>query len=135
MNLIKTIWIIDDTIEDLYIAQVLLKKSYPGFSITAFQHPETALNHLILLHENQQPLPDAIILDLNMPLMSGYEFLETTTRSIISHPPVIILTSSSDENDKKKALTFSAVKQYFTKPLTRVMITEMKSILQKANVF
>lgn len=127
----KTIWIIDDTYEDLYIAERILKKTNPEVMITAFQHPELAYSQLLLYHEHHQPLPDVIILDLSMPVMSGFDFLELSTKQIDNHPPVFILTSSADENDKLKAKSFKEVKEYITKPLTKIMVEQIQSVLFK----
>ncbi len=135
MNQSKTIWIIDDTYEDLYIAERILKKSNPEFRIVGFQHPEVAYRQLSLYYEYNQPLPDAIILDLSMPVMSGFDFLASTSQLIRNHPPVFILTSSADEQDKLHADKFEQVKYFFTKPLTRQMLEQIQNALFKVAVF
>ncbi len=135
MNQLKTIWIIDDTYEDLYIAERILKKTNAEFKVVAFQYPEIAYRQLLLYHEYKQPLPDAIILDLSMPVMSGFDFLEATSKQIHNHPPVFILTSSSDKRDKLHAQKFVQVKHLFTKPLTRQMVEQIKNALYKVAVF
>lgn len=131
MNQSKTIWIIDDTYEDLYIAERILKKVNPEFKITVFQHSDIACSQLHLYHEHNQPLPEAILLDLNMPVMSGFDFLEFTSQFITNHPPVFILSSSADENDKLHALEFKQVVHFFTKPLTRQMAEQIQHVLYK----
>lgn len=131
MNQLKTIWIIDDTYEDLYIAETILKKTNPDFKIVAFQHPEVAYRQLNLYHEHNQLLPDAIILDLSMPVMNGFDFLTSTSQLISNHPPVFILTSSADERDKIHAQKFEQVKHFFTKPLTKQMVEQIKNALYK----
>lgn len=135
MNQPKTIWIIDDTYEDLYIAEMILKKAIPECRIVAFQHPEIAYRQLCLYNTHGQPLPDIIILDLSMPVMSGFDFLESTSKLISNHPPVFILTSSADEREKQYAKKFEPVNDFFTKPLTRQMAEQIKNALHKVALF
>ena len=64
-------------------------------------------------------LPAFIILDLIMPLMNGFDFLEVFERDFYrnnSLPNIIVLTSSIHEIDKRKALNYKCVKTYMIKP-------------------
>ena len=65
-----------------------------------------------------------MLLDLNMPGMNGWEFLEAVKP--LDRPPerVFILTSSLDERDKTMATNYPSVKGYITKPLNSESITK-----------
>lgn len=127
MNPLITIWIIDDTFEDLYIAMRILTKLNPDFRIVTFQNSEDAYRLLQEYYKQNKPLPESIILDLNMPVMNGFEFLESAMKVIPDLPQVFILTSSADESDKQKAKEFEPVKQFFTKPITIQMAEQIRS--------
>lgn len=64
---------------------------------------------------------DVIILDLNMPEMDGFEFLEAFEMELFDDFPqmkVVIVTSSNLSRDKAKAANFKSVSSYITKPVT-----------------
>lgn len=75
--------------------------------------------------------PEVILLDINMPVMDGFEFLDEFDRNskCRQHTKVFILTSSNQDEDRKKALSYSCVKGYFDKPLSEHHITQIKSLL------
>ena len=65
-------------------------------------------------------IPDIILLDLSMPIMDGFSFLEAFKKLPLSHPEkikIIILSSSVDPKDRARAKAFG-VDQYLTKPIS-----------------
>jgi CheY-like chemotaxis protein len=69
-----------------------------------------------------------ILLDINMPLMNGFEFLETlsTLQTVEQGTSVVVmLTSSSFNGDRARALEFSMVKDYIVKPLGKQRAREL----------
>jgi len=75
---------------------------------------EEALGYLL---EESCPLPCVILLDLNMPRMSGFEFLcHVKAEPALQHIPVFIVTTSTSETDKTKCLELGA-KDYIVKTL------------------
>jgi CheY-like chemotaxis protein len=72
-------------------------------------------------------LPDLILLDINMPHMDGFEFLEAFCRmnnERFKNIPFIMLSSSVRADDKKKALEYQVVKAYIAKPLTEELVMQ-----------
>ena len=114
----KTILLIDDNEIDLFINEKVINARKTGARIIKEQSPAKALELL----EQKEPfqLPDIIFVDLNMPAMSGFEFLEQFERlpgHITGRCKVFMLTSSTHEQDINRATEFKSIIRYLTKPL------------------
>ncbi|WP_394773077.1 response regulator [Flavobacterium sp.] len=91
---------------------------------TSLHNPVDALNQLTAKQIN----PDIIFLDLNMPIMTGFELLsEFKKRDIIQNVPVIVFSTTEAIQDKKKAAILGAA-DFFTKPTS---LTDLKNLLQR----
>ena len=120
---------IDDDNIYQYTAKVLLESTGMTGQIYAFYNGLDALNFLTdNNHSNIELLPDIIFLDINMPVMNGWEFLEeyqkiyqTLTKSIV----VYVVSSSVDTDDMLKSRSFSAVTDYLIKPVNRTKFMEL----------
>ncbi len=66
-------------------------------------------------------VPEVIILDLNMPIMDGFEFLKKyqDIAPQLQTSRIIVLSSSNRQEEKEKALAFEAVEDYWVKPITK----------------
>ncbi len=116
------IFLIDDNTIDLLISRKLLLKYDDTLTIKEFGSARQAIT---ALQDNPQSLPDLILLDLNMPGMNGWDFLEAIRD--LQHPPeqVFILTSSLDERDRSMATKYPVVRGYITKPLNNMSISQV----------
>ena len=120
---IHTIFSIDDDQLQIMINKILIQKIDSKFNIFVFNNAQDALEKIILED------PQIIFLDLNMPVMNGWDFLDVLQRKNIKLD-VYILTSSVDPNDKKKAEKYENVKGFLTKPLSK---ETLEPILHCAN--
>lgn len=81
----------------------------------------TAMDALEKLRDPDFVPPDVILLDINMPKMSGFDFLDAATAEFgpdFTAAIVIMLTTSLDPKDIERAKSYSVVKDFVSKPLT-----------------
>ena len=127
-------------VEDDFFDTMTVKKSFEKFNV---QHRlYTAFNGLealdLLRGQNDveaiRPLPDVILLDLNMPKMNGHEFLaEIRKDPALANIPVFIITTSAMDVDRLNAQHLS-VSGYILKPLdfeTNSDLVDSMSLLEK----
>lgn len=122
------IYIIEDenSISKL-ISMYLQKEKMKTFE---FQTAEDAFNQL----NTNSSLPDLIILDLNLPGMSGFEFLEKFRKTYLKIPVIIVSARDQDE-DIIQGLGFGA-DDFVTKPFSpRVLVARVQSILRRLYIF
>jgi len=109
----KTIFLIEDNADDEALTLRALKKNQIMNTVVVARDGAEALEYLLGTdtQDEQQPreLPDVILLDLNLPKISGHEVLQ----QIRHHErtkllPVIILTTSNEDEDKIKSYQYGA---------------------------
>ncbi|MFK8082310.1 MAG: response regulator [Granulosicoccus sp.] len=127
--MIRTVMSIDDNALDQVLYKRVMNRSGIVENILTFQSAEDALAHLKL---KQREEVDVILLDINMPCMSGFEFLEQAIKELgidFSKMVVIMLTTSLDPSDKERAGHFSMIKAYLDKPLNVNNLKEIAAML------
>lgn len=104
------ILVVDDSGTNLFLLQRLLEDE--GYDVIALEDPQEALDYL-----NDQSGIDLILLDIMMPGIDGFKFLEKISASDqLKSIPVIMVTAKNDRASQKKALEMGAV-DYMAKPL------------------
>lgn len=117
----KIIWVVDDDPIFKIIVRKIIEKSEMFETAATFQHGLDALTALKDSLDETTRLPDAIILDIDMPVMDGWEFMEEMMqlKPIINKKIEIYIASSSiAAEDQHKAKTFPDILNYFAKPVT-----------------
>lgn len=115
--MIGTMMIIDDNAIDQKLYARLINRSGRVSALYSFQMAPDALQ---FLERNDRPAIDVILLDINMPRMNGFEFLEAATERFgpgFVKATVIMLTTSISDQDRRRAARFEVVRDYFLKPL------------------
>lgn len=116
----KKVFLVDDDKIYLYVTQQNFQKKFPQITVYSFMSGQEALTAL------EFNFPDVIFLDLNMPVMDGWEFLEELQKKKLAHYPMIYVTTSSiDIFDKEKAAKHSLISGYIEKPLTAEKISRV----------
>ncbi len=119
------IWLIDDDPAQNLLNRMLLKKSNPSWNISEFNDANRAFQTL------SSRKPDLVFLDINMPGMSGFEFLKKLTVNKIKLN-VIMLSSSISVSEIKESFNFDQVVNYLTKPMERDKVTSLlKSVISQ----
>ena len=130
MKKIKLACIVDDDPIFVFGIKKMMKLTEFCENFLVFKNGQEALESLLAIIDKEKEIPQLILLDLNMPVMDGWEFLEEFTKV---NPPkeitIYILTSSIDPRDVKRAKKFSRVSNYVVKPITIEQLEEIKKSL------
>ncbi|MDJ0638857.1 MAG: response regulator [Paracoccaceae bacterium] len=121
---IDTLMIIDDSEIDLMLAARVAERSGQVATILRFQYAEKALDHI---RSGVSPQPSLILLDINMPRMDGFEFLEALEGHLgpTFASVVVMLTTSMNPDDEERAESHPYVRDFRNKPLSEEMILEL----------
>lgn len=124
-----SILLVDDDEINNFISIKLIKKAVDNADIKACLNGKFAIDELSEI-QRQDPakLPDYILLDINMPIMNGWEFLDEYKRIGIDpmgKSKIFIISSSVFSNDISKARSYPLVKNFVSKPLSVEKIKEM----------
>lgn len=122
-NKIQEVLIIDDDEINNYVCEKVVMQSATAAGAKSFKRAEEALNYIRKQAlEDLNALPEVILLDINMPIMDGWEFMEKLKAMVPDilpkFPVVAILSSSVHEGDLVKANNHPHIQDYITKPLT-----------------
>lgn len=109
-----TVVFIDDDDIAHYLLKSLIRFQRPDLSLTSYLSPFEALD----LISRKEFHATVLFLDVNMPRMNGWEFLEALEKMDAVIPPIYMLTSSEDAKDINRVSDFKYVRGYFTKPIT-----------------
>jgi two-component system nitrate/nitrite response regulator NarL len=110
------ILLVDDEHISNFINKKLIEHIDASINTTAFNDPEEAFDQLDYLK------PDLVFLDINMPVMNGWDFLDRMITEQVDYK-VIILTSSVNSIDHRRAMKYMNVIGYIEKPATITNIT------------
>tara|TARA_B110000090_G_C13387512_1_gene448264 strand:+ start:2513 stop:2917 length:405 start_codon:yes stop_codon:yes gene_type:complete len=126
------ILLIDDDKNANFYNQRIIEKTQLAEEVISFENAKMALEYLKKQNgERKYPSPDIIFLDINMPGMDGWEFLEqyTIRKSTQKLNTKIIMLSSSDNNDDRdRAARFDVVSNYICKPLDKNSLKELLTL-------
>ncbi|MEW5676900.1 response regulator [Flavobacterium enshiense] len=122
MSQLKTLALIDDDEIIVYLTQRIVSETKLVDLIQVFRNGKEAIDYIVENKNNPQLLPEIIFLDLSMPIMDGWEFLENyiglkneIEKSII----IYVITSSTSSEDMKRVKNIKEVSDYLVKPVTK----------------
>lgn len=125
---LKTILLVDDDEATNFINNIVLKRLEIADSIVITKNGHEAIEYLTSSKNGAFPQPDLIFLDINMPGMNGWEFLEAyeaLNENQLAKVVLVMLSTSLNPDDQNKANQNSNVNGFKSKPLTLEMIEEV----------
>ncbi|MCD0467261.1 response regulator [Flavobacterium sp. ENC] len=118
----ETVMIIDDNIIDLYIASRMITQNNFGKKVLLYTSPEEAIKYLQDNQDNIAELPQVLFVDIYMPLMSGFEFLEVYDKLspvLKKYCKAYVISSTIDNQDISRSNSNSNVVSFHVKPITK----------------
>jgi CheY-like chemotaxis protein len=123
----------DDAITLMLCKKVIERVSFAKEILTATNGEEAILYFKELANQSNPSYPQLILLDLNMPIMNGWEFLdhylESGYHEIFANAKFIVLSSTIDPQDVEKTKNYPMVINFLSKPITKEMMEELKTKL------
>ncbi|ETZ21445.1 response regulator [Pedobacter sp. V48] len=121
--------VIDDDDINIFIIKKVIEKTGYEVDMISKSNGQLAVDYLSSIANNVEIFPHIILVDINMPVLNGWEFLEVYEKLNIQRQKVFLymLSSSVYEYDIEKAKGFKAVDGFISKPLT---IERLKELLQ-----
>jgi CheY-like chemotaxis protein len=135
--MLDSILFIDDDPITLMLCKMVIKKASFSNEIATSKNGEEALQYFNTLKQIDsngefKKKPQLIFLDLNMPVMGGWEFLEsfsTSDYADYNKTKVIILSSTIDPEDLEKSKKYPMVLDFLSKPISKEMLEYVKGII------
>lgn len=127
MNLpspIERIMLVDDNEADNVFHEIVIQRCGFTGDLRSFDDPARALQYLRELPHGPVSL---VLLDINMPGLTGWDFAEAARPLLLANPTIVLvmLSSSSLAEDRAQAAAQPVIRGYLTKPLTREAVQEM----------
>lgn len=131
MKKINTICIIDDDPIFRFGTKKMMETVQFSLKFLVYKNGKDAFDNLLPQIQMNSNLPDVILLDLNMPIMDGWQLLDELAKiPNAKNIPIYIVSSSVDSRDVKKAKSYKMVSKYIVKPFSISKIQELMEELE-----
>ena len=133
--MIKSLFIIDDDPISIKICEFVISNTAFAESVLSFTNGKNAIDYFseyfekVKLNEVVPDAPDLILLDLNMPVMDGWGFMENFMRKYANrlvNTSIAILSSSVNPKDFMKSQQYDVIIDFINKPFTIDLVNELK---------
>lgn len=118
---VPTVWVVDDDDDDQTFIELAFGVMTPAVNVLPLTDGASLLTRL----NESETVPRLIILDINMPGLSGFDTLrQLRSQLAYAHIPVVMMTTSASPDDRDKSLALGA-NQFVTKPNTYSQLTQL----------
>jgi CheY-like chemotaxis protein len=124
----KKVYLIDDDDIFVFLTKKTILKVTANVDVEVFSDGLQAITHLKQIKDQPELLPDVIFLDLNMPVMDGWEFLaeyQQLFASFAKQNELYIVSSSISPHEMERSKSISAVSEFIIKPLVKEKFLEI----------
>jgi CheY-like chemotaxis protein len=128
MKKVKTIWVVDDDDIHQFFAKKAILHLQICEQVTAFHNGADAFAALTNCVQSGRPLPDVIFLDINIPLMDGWEFMDAFRRlpsEYTSSVRIFMVSSSIAVSDRERAGAYAEIDAFLTKPILPQQLADL----------
>lgn len=128
MQKLEIIYVVDDDDIYQYVIKKKIQKRNIAHRIKTFKNGQDALEYLSLMADSIEELPDVIFLDLNMPIMDGWDFLNAymdLKTKLNKKIQLYVVSSSIHQSDIERAKNISEVTDYIVKPMNDSQLDEI----------
>lgn len=127
----QLVYVVENDRISSVITELIVRKNLSSSEVQCYTNGQQAYEGLLAASKAGAAIPDLVVLDLDMPLMDGWEFLEALAKLVLPHPiRVFVLTSSIHPEDQARARRYKNVQGFFTKPLKDAGVGLMQDLLQ-----
>jgi CheY-like chemotaxis protein len=125
---LNTILLIDDDQATNFLHKMVIKKADCADQVHVELNGESAITYLSTAKNGIYPSPDLIFLDINMPRMNGWSFLEEYQKlhnAQQGKAVIVMLTTSLNPDDVEQSKKFTEISEFRSKPMTQTMLMEI----------
>lgn len=118
--------VIDDDDINIFIIKKIVEKTGLNINMVSKGNGQQAIDYIKDSIANPEQFPNLMLIDINMPIMNGWEFIEAYQMlNIQQSVDMYILSSSVYENDIEKTKSYTSVKGFISKPLSIERLKEL----------